>query len=169
MIHNGIPLRAYRRQFVHPDPGSASRIKPGEPLIGLLGKITPMEGRGVLHRDRHPVGGGGRPAGLSSSVPSRKGETKPLPRPCGNSSGKRPHGPYQLPPRPPMTRPLLSQLDVLLHCSVKPEPFGRVIIEGMAVGVPVIAARDGGVPEIITPWWTVASPDLGISMITSPN
>ena len=44
----------------------------------------------------------------------------------------------------------LSDLDLLLHTSRKPEPFGRVIIEAMAVGVPVIAARDGGVPEILT-------------------
>jgi glycosyltransferase involved in cell wall biosynthesis len=29
------------------------------------------------------------------------------------------------------------------------EPFGRVIVEAMASGVPVIAARSGGVPEIV--------------------
>ena len=44
----------------------------------------------------------------------------------------------------------LASMDVLLHCSTRPEPFGRVLIEGMAVGIPVIAARAGGVPEIIT-------------------
>ncbi|MGQ9666399.1 MAG: glycosyltransferase [Anaerolineae bacterium] len=45
---------------------------------------------------------------------------------------------------------LLPALDVLVHCSVKPEPFGRVIIEGMAAGVPVVGANAGAVPEIIT-------------------
>jgi glycosyltransferase involved in cell wall biosynthesis len=44
----------------------------------------------------------------------------------------------------------LAQIDTLVHCSVTPEPFGQVIIEGMAAGVPVIAADAGGPAEIIT-------------------
>ena len=44
----------------------------------------------------------------------------------------------------------LRHLDLLVHASTTGEPFGQVIIEGMAVGLPVIASRGGGVPEIIT-------------------
>lgn len=44
----------------------------------------------------------------------------------------------------------LAQLDVLVHCSLIPEPFGQVVVEGMAAGVPVIAAAAGGPAEIIT-------------------
>jgi glycosyltransferase involved in cell wall biosynthesis len=43
----------------------------------------------------------------------------------------------------------LSQLDVLVHASVVPEPFGRVIVEGMAASLPVIATDQGGPAEII--------------------
>jgi glycosyltransferase involved in cell wall biosynthesis len=43
----------------------------------------------------------------------------------------------------------LSRHDVLVHASVTPEPFGQVILEGMAAGVPVIAARAGGPAEIL--------------------
>ncbi len=43
----------------------------------------------------------------------------------------------------------LSRMDVLVHASVTPEPFGQVILEGMAAGVPVIAARAGGPTEIL--------------------
>jgi glycosyltransferase involved in cell wall biosynthesis len=43
----------------------------------------------------------------------------------------------------------LSRIDVLVHASVAPEPFGQVILEGMAAGVPVIAARAGGPAEIL--------------------
>lgn len=38
--------------------------------------------------------------------------------------------------------------DLLLLCSDH-EPFGRVIIEAMSQGVPVVGTRGGGVPEII--------------------
>jgi glycosyltransferase involved in cell wall biosynthesis len=43
----------------------------------------------------------------------------------------------------------LEQLDIVVHASTIPEPFGQVIIEGMAAGLPVIATNGGGVPEII--------------------
>ena len=45
---------------------------------------------------------------------------------------------------------IISALDVLAHCSVTPEPFGRVIIEGMAAGTPVIASNGGGAAEIVS-------------------
>jgi glycosyltransferase involved in cell wall biosynthesis len=44
---------------------------------------------------------------------------------------------------------LMNAMDVVVHTSVRGEPFGRVIIEGMAVGKPVIATRAGGVPEFV--------------------
>lgn len=42
-----------------------------------------------------------------------------------------------------------AECDVLLVPSNWPEPFGRVVIEGNQYGMPVIAARCGGIPEII--------------------
>jgi glycosyltransferase involved in cell wall biosynthesis len=43
----------------------------------------------------------------------------------------------------------LAELDVLVHCSITPEPFGQVVVEGMAAGLPVIATDQGGPAEII--------------------
>ena len=43
----------------------------------------------------------------------------------------------------------LAGLDVLVHCSVTAEPFGQVVVEGMAAGLPVVAAAAGGPLEII--------------------
>ncbi|MFM0213604.1 glycosyltransferase family 4 protein [Paraburkholderia sediminicola] len=43
----------------------------------------------------------------------------------------------------------MKAMDVILHTSTEPEPFGRVIVEGMAAARPVIAAAAGGVTEIV--------------------
>jgi len=40
-------------------------------------------------------------------------------------------------------------IDLLVHSSTRPEPFGRVLIEAMAAGVPVIASAQGGPTEIV--------------------
>ena len=44
----------------------------------------------------------------------------------------------------------LAGLDVLAHTSVIPEPFGQVVIEGMAAALPVVASGEGGPAEVIT-------------------
>jgi glycosyltransferase involved in cell wall biosynthesis len=46
-------------------------------------------------------------------------------------------------------KPSIAELDLLVHASTKGEPFGQVIIEGMAAGKPVVATNGGGVPEIV--------------------
>jgi glycosyltransferase involved in cell wall biosynthesis len=43
----------------------------------------------------------------------------------------------------------MQAMNVILHTSTEPEPFGRVVIEGMAAGRPVVAAAAGGVLEIL--------------------
>lgn len=43
---------------------------------------------------------------------------------------------------------LLAQLDILALPSLQ-EPFGKIVIEAMAMETPVIASRVGGVPEIL--------------------
>ena len=44
---------------------------------------------------------------------------------------------------------LMLAADVIVHTSIAPEPFGRVIIEGMLARKPVIATRAGGALELI--------------------
>lgn len=44
---------------------------------------------------------------------------------------------------------VMNALDVVAHTSVRAEPFGRVILEGMLLGKPVVATAAGGVPELI--------------------
>ncbi len=50
--------------------------------------------------------------------------------------------------RPDVQR-AIAELDLVVHASTTGEPFGQVIIEGMAAGKPVVATNGGGVPEIV--------------------
>ena len=49
----------------------------------------------------------------------------------------------------PDVRPLLQDFDLLVLPSLQ-EPFGRSIIEAMAMRTPVIASAVGGIPEILS-------------------
>jgi glycosyltransferase involved in cell wall biosynthesis/VanZ family protein len=48
------------------------------------------------------------------------------------------------------TAPFFALADAVVHASVYAEPFGRVIVEGMLAGKPVIATRAGGAAEILS-------------------
>jgi glycosyltransferase involved in cell wall biosynthesis len=48
------------------------------------------------------------------------------------------------------TAPMFRALDVVVHASTMPEPFGLTIAEGMACGRAVIVAQAGGAAELFT-------------------
>ena len=43
----------------------------------------------------------------------------------------------------------VNAVQILVHASILPEPFGRVLLEGMALRRPLVASAAGGVPEIV--------------------
>lgn len=44
---------------------------------------------------------------------------------------------------------LMNFMDLIVHASIRPEPFGMVLIEGMAMGKPVVATQAGGPLDIV--------------------
>jgi glycosyltransferase involved in cell wall biosynthesis len=51
-------------------------------------------------------------------------------------------------------------LDIVVHASSRPEPFGRTIAEAMATGKPLVASRDSGAAELFVD---------GIDAIATPS
>lgn len=45
---------------------------------------------------------------------------------------------------------VMQALDIVVHASTEPEPFGLVLIEAMAAGRPLITSALGGASEIVT-------------------
>ncbi len=148
-IHNGIPLARYART----PPGHLHRLlnlPPDEPLAGIVGRFTPWKGQDLFLRiaerwvRENPRGHFVLVGQAFNDEQAFATDLKQFVATHG--LGARVHFvPFQA-----AAAAVFSDLSVLLHCSTSPEPFGRVIVEAMAAGTPVIAARDGGVPEIIT-------------------
>ena len=73
------------------------------------------------------------------------------------------------------TMAYFDMADAVVHASVFPEPFGRVIVEGMLAGKPVIAARAGGAAEIVQHEQTgllvapANAPDLAAALLRLQN
>lgn len=64
--------------------------------------------------------------------------------------------------------PLMAACDLVAHTSTAPEPFGRVIVEAMLCGTPVVAASAGGATELVNPGQTgwLAEPGNVSSLVT---
>src|SRR3989442_1879378 len=55
----------------------------------------------------------------------------------------------------------MRALDIVVHASTQPEPFGLVIAEGMACGRAVIASQSGGAAELIKSGFNALSHPAG--------
>jgi glycosyltransferase involved in cell wall biosynthesis len=130
--------------------GQAPLTLPADiPVVGLVGRLQPWKGQDRLLQaqailrerghDIHLVIVGGDAYGLSAEyaaalpgLVSRLGLTSAV-----TMTGQVPDaGPY------------IDQMDILVNAS-DPEPFGIVLLEGMARGVAVVAVDSGGPAEFI--------------------
>ncbi|MEK7684765.1 MAG: glycosyltransferase family 4 protein [Verrucomicrobiota bacterium] len=148
-IHNGLPLEHYRRT----EPGFLRNqlgLPPHQPLAGLVGRYTPWKGQDFFLRlaqawiRQNQTGHFVLIGHAFNEDQAYEAALRRFVSEHGLSARV-----HFLPFQQNMAA-VLSDLNLLVHASVLPEPFGRVIIEAMAVGTPVLAARAGGVPEIIT-------------------
>ncbi|HBR68873.1 MAG TPA: hypothetical protein DEA55_05810 [Rhodospirillaceae bacterium] len=117
----------------------------GKPLVGIFGRITSWKGQDVFLEAVAKVAGinamivGDCFFGEDKYLESLKDAVKSL----GIESRVTFTG-----HRDDIEK-LMAACDIAAHCSTAPEPFGRVIVEAMMCGTPVIAANAGGAREIV--------------------
>ncbi|WP_299033043.1 glycosyltransferase family 4 protein [uncultured Pseudokineococcus sp.] len=131
-----------------PAPAGRSRGDGDELVIGCVGRLTPWKGQDVLLRAVAAAfpDGGARVRVVGSALfgeDDYAAELERLVRELGlegrvDMTGFVDDVPAQL-----------AEMDVLVHCSRTPEPFGQVVVQGMAAGLPVVAADAGGPAEVV--------------------
>ena len=152
-IYDGIDLAA-RETTERSDPERTRRslaLSPSAMLIAMVGHLRSWKGQDVvlaalreldpaLRARLHVVFVGGAPKsdanyqeGLLKAV--REGGITD----CVTFLGERSD-----------VHELMNASDVVLHASSIPEPFGLVVLEGMALGKAVVASELGGPSEIVT-------------------
>jgi glycosyltransferase involved in cell wall biosynthesis len=141
VVHDGMPVQEGRMT----DEGRSAP----NPLIGLIGRITPWKGQHVF-LDAAALVYRAHPEARFLIVGSAMFE----------------EGDYERQVRSQCTKlglddvveftgfrddvpQVLAGLTVLVHASVNPEPFGQVVLEGMMAQKPVVATRAGGVVEVM--------------------
>jgi glycosyltransferase involved in cell wall biosynthesis len=121
----------------------------GRPLtFGMIGRLAPWKGQEVFLRAfaRAFPEGNERAVVVGGALFGEDDYARTLPQLAATLGiGER----VELRGHRPNVWDELATVDVLVHASITPEPFGQVILEGMAAGVPVIAARAGGPAEIL--------------------
>jgi glycosyltransferase involved in cell wall biosynthesis len=124
-------------------------LPPDVTVVGLVGRLQPWKGQDRLLRAQallharghriHTVIVGGDAYQLS---PEYAASLPPLVRELGLE------GAVTMTGQVPDAGPYMRQMDILVNAS-DPEPFGIVLLEGMARGVAVVAVNAGGPAEFI--------------------
>lgn len=146
IVHNGFDQAAHPQG--EPDRSATLRAEFGldaRPVIGLFGRLTPWKGQHILLAalarvaDVQALIVGGPLFGEAE----HEAHLERLARDLGVSERVRFTG-FRAD-----VAELMAGVDIVVHASTQAEPFGRVVVEGMLAGRPVVAARGGAVAEIV--------------------
>jgi glycosyltransferase involved in cell wall biosynthesis len=148
VAYPGLPMDAFQPR----------RSAPGRPLIGILGRISETKGQREFLQAAAAVAAS-RPEVRFRVIGTAlfndhvyADQIREMPRHLGIADRVEFAGWADDP---------IAELEALtgvVHASPVPEPFGQVIVEAMARGVPVIATRGGGVTEVLDPAGQATSP-----------
>lgn len=132
---------------------SSLGLEPADFVVLFAGRISPEKGLNVLiEAFRKLEGKVARPRLVIVGSPTTSSDPGEAQRYVDRLHALAEGLPVTWLPRRHDVVPLLQAADVAVVPSLWPEPLSRSILEALACGVPVVASRVGGSPEILTGW-----------------
>lgn len=149
VIRNGIDLSAYENLPTREEARAQLNVHRDMPVVAVIGRLEQWKGQHILVEaaplvlERFPEARFLLVGGIAANKPEYQAMLNDRCSALGVShrvmfTGVRTDIPL-----------ILGAADMLVLPSVRPEPFGRTIIEAMAAGRPVIATAAGGPLEIV--------------------
>jgi len=149
LVRRTVPVRVIGDPYRSPLPVRLRSAPSGEPVVALVGRLAPWKGQHLfldalerLLDQGVPVRGRLLGAALFGESDYADEIERRLARPplagrvdLGSFSGD--------------VAEALTDVDVVVSGSVIPEPFGQVVVEAIANGVPVVVPDQGGPAEIV--------------------
>ena len=144
VIHNGADIREFCPIISGDEVRSEFNLKPDVPVAGIVGNLLVWKGQEYFIRAASEV---------RKEIPSAmflvvgdgecRHDLEMVSEKLGIRdkvifTGRR----FDIPK-------LMAAMNVIVHSSITPEPFARIILEAMAMGKPLVAMNEGGVPEVI--------------------
>ncbi len=148
-IFNGLDPAQMKCTRAAADVRAEIGVAPDSRLIGIVGNIKPWKGQEVviravgLLRDEFPDLACVLIGDTSPNAAAYREQMLALTRELGiekrvHITGFRNDVPDYI-----------NALDIQVHASIDPEPFGRVLLEAMALSKPLVASNGGAAPEIV--------------------
>lgn len=149
VVHLAVDLEEFDADVPCNYLGREFQLDPGAPKYGLFGRVIPWKGTrefvqaARLISAQVPEARGFVVGGRSDGDEQFFSDMQSLARDLGLGekvvfTGYRKDVPA-----------LMKYMDVVVHASITPEPFGMVVVEGMAMSKPVVATRAGGPLDIV--------------------
>jgi glycosyltransferase involved in cell wall biosynthesis len=148
-VRRTVPVGVLGDPYRSPLPIRARTAPNGDPVVALVGRLAPWKGQHLfldaverLVADAVPVRGRLLGAALF-------GEEEYAEEIAGRLSGPPLAGVVSLSSFAGDVAHALADVDVVVNASVIAEPFGQVVVEAIANGVPVVVPDQGGPAEIV--------------------
>lgn len=148
-VHNGLEPASMCARRSAAQVRAELGLATGQRLIGVIGNVKPWKGQEVvvramgLLRDKYPDLACVFVGDTSNAERDYLGRIDALVTELGLTGRIKTTG-YR-----GDIADFVAALDIQVHASIAPEPFGRVLLEAMALSKPLVASGGGAVPEIV--------------------